>query len=554
MTGSPRVPILFRFGSSKRRTDTRSRIRSDGPATRSDLPCLYHGRIFRRVRAHLWSRRQLARSLAGLGGGALVGQTAKQSRPIVGIQLGAVSLVDEGTDRVLDILQERASVNTLFPAVYSYSGGTAGRQLKGHPFPGHGKQGTEGLHGGNFATVHSEYYRDTVIDPKATQSPDHPGFDVLAELVPAARKRGMKVIALVQDSFDEKLPGIEKLQERDFNGQAAENACKNNPHYRAFMLGLVEDLVRSYELDGIMFVCEQQGAFSDMLGSRLRGRGRGKPGSRTCFCRFCSQKAERQGIRFERVRRAFLELEKFVAAGRAHQRPADGYYVTLWRLMLRHPELLQWEHFYHESLREVYRLLARKVKQARASAMFGPHIWHNASLSPIYRAEQDFRELAHDADFLKLALYHNAGGPRMASYIESVGDTIYGDVPPDELLRFHYRILGYGSEPVYEQLRTSGLTTDYVYRETKRAVQGIGAAKTLVLSGIDVDIPIREEDLKGNLTGDAVRATRNSTSSAVKQAFAAGAGGIVLSRKYSEMRLETLGGCGDALRELGIKT
>jgi hypothetical protein len=318
------------------------------------------------------------------------------------------------------------------------------------------------------------------------------------------------------------------------------------------MLGLMEDLVRSYELDGVMFVCEQQGAFSDMLGSRLRGRARGKPGSRACFCGFCSRKAGQLGIDFQRVRRAFLELEKFVAAGRARNRPIDGYYVTLWRLMLRYPELLQWEHFYHESLREVYRLLARKVKQARASAMFGPHIWHNASLSPIYRAEQDFRELAQDADFLKLALYHNAGGPRMASYIESVGDTIYGDVPPDELLHFHYRIFGYHNEPSYEQLRTAGLSAGYVYRETKRAVEGVRGAEALVLSGIDVDIPIREDDLKGNLNAEAARATRSSVSAAVKQAFAAGAGGIVLSRKYSEMRLETLSGAGDALRELGI--
>jgi hypothetical protein len=40
------------------------------------------------------------------------------SSKMIGIQVGAVSFVDEGTEKVLDVLQERASVNTLFLAVF----------------------------------------------------------------------------------------------------------------------------------------------------------------------------------------------------------------------------------------------------------------------------------------------------------------------------------------------------------------------------------------------------------------------------------------------------
>lgn len=499
-------------------------------------------------------RRQFAKTMVGAAAaGSLLAQTGSKPQPVIGIQFGAVSLVDEGVEQVLDILQERAGVNALFPAVYSYSSGTAGRQLKGHPFPGHGKNNVDAsFHGGNFATVHPRFYKDTGIDPKATQASDHPGFDMLAKLAPAAHKRGMKVICLIQDSF-KRLANLDKLLEQDFNGQTAENACKNNPYYRHFMLGLVEDLVRSYDVDGVMLVCEQQGAFSDTLGARLRGRARGKPGTRTCFCEYCRQKAERQGIRFDRVKAGFAELEKFVAAGRAHRRPADGYYVTLWRLMLRYPELLAWEHFYHESLREVYQALHRQVKAIRPAAMFGPHIWHNASMSPIYRAEQDFGQLAGLGDFMKIAVYHNCGGPRLASYVESVAETIYGDVPPDELVRFHYRVLNY-DEPPYERIRNTGLSADYVYREAKRAVEATRGREVLILPGIDVDIPVREEDLKGGDADNSARATRESTRAVVEQALRAGCHGIVISRKYSEMRLETLSGVGDALRNAGFKT
>jgi len=105
-----------------------------------------------------------------------------------------VSLVDEGIERVLDNFQERAGVNALIPAVFSFSSGTAGRQSRGQPLPDHGKQEYDtDLRGGNFARVHPQYYKDTAVDPKLTQAPDHPGFDVLGDLLPAARKRGMKV-------------------------------------------------------------------------------------------------------------------------------------------------------------------------------------------------------------------------------------------------------------------------------------------------------------------------------------------------------------------------
>src|SRR5687768_17539294 len=57
-----------------------------------------------------------------------------------GIQVGAVSFVDEGVENVLEILQNRAAVNTLFLTTFTYGRGLAGRQIPGHPFPDHGSQ------------------------------------------------------------------------------------------------------------------------------------------------------------------------------------------------------------------------------------------------------------------------------------------------------------------------------------------------------------------------------------------------------------------------------
>jgi len=80
--------------------------------------------------------------------------------PMIGIQAGAVSFVDEGTERVLDNLQRLAFVNTIFLATFTYGRGIGGRQPRGSALPDHGKQEyDDNFHGGQFATPHPQYYR-----------------------------------------------------------------------------------------------------------------------------------------------------------------------------------------------------------------------------------------------------------------------------------------------------------------------------------------------------------------------------------------------------------
>ncbi len=75
-------------------------------------------------------------------------------------------------------------------------------------------------------------------------------------------------------------------------------------------------------------------------------------------------------------------------------RPVDGYYVELWRLMLRYPELLAWEMLWTDSLRETYAAIYKQVKRRNPSLGVGWHIWHTNSFNPIYRAEQDLAAIA----------------------------------------------------------------------------------------------------------------------------------------------------------------
>jgi len=460
---------------------------------------------------------------------------------MVGIQVGAVSFVDEGTEKVLDIFQHDGQVNALFLATFTYGRGIAGRQIPGQPMPDHGKQehddsGPNAFHGGSYTRIRPQYYKDTVLTD--FRAPEFGDYDVLEAVLPFAKKRGMKTICWFEDVWSNSVPRVGQAQEKHLDGTNAMTLCFNNPNYRNWLLGAVEDYTRSYEIDGIMWGSERQGPFANALGSSHGGRS--EAARLTCFCPFCEQKARGRGIDVARARAGFQALGSLLQSERQGKRPVDGYYVGIWRLMLRYPELLAWEMLWTDSLRETYSAIYNKVKAIKPSVGVGWHIWHNNSFSPIYRAEQDLGEISKYSDFLKMVMYHNCGGERLAGYIRNVGQTIYGDVPGQELLDFHYRVLNYPQEKSLSEIPAAGLSANYVFQEAKRAREGLAGAKTQLWPGIDIDIPTAATHSKSTPAG---------TRDAILAAFRAGADGVILSRKYSEMRLENLRAAGAALRE-----
>ncbi|HET8666948.1 MAG TPA: hypothetical protein VFM10_03145 [Terriglobales bacterium] len=459
------------------------------------------------------------------------------SDPMVGIQVGAVSFVDEGIEQCLDVFQRNAGVNTLFIATFTYGRGIAGRQIPGQPLPDHGKQqyDTDTFHGGCYTQYERKYFANTVL--KDFRAPDVGDFDVLEAVLPSARKRGLRTICWFEDVFADTVPNVDQVREKQLSGKTADTNCLNNPNYRQWLLGMVENWARSYDIDGIMWGSERQGAFANAL-ETTHDTPPIPPMEVTCFCQFCRARAKKNGIDSERAIRGFTELARFVEASRRSQRPPAGYYVTLWRLMLKYPELLAWEMLWTQSLRDTYGAIYAKVKEIKPSLQVGWHIWHNNSFNPIYRAEQDLPAIAPCSDFLKIAIYNNVGGERLAEYIENAQSSLYGDLSKDELLDFHYRVLNY-REKSLQEIPFSGLSSDYVYREAKRAHDELAGTKTLFWPGIDIDIPTEK---KGHS-----RCTPQSVRDAVLAALRAGSNGVLLSRKYSEMRLASLKGAGDAV-------
>ncbi len=490
------------------------------------------------------SRRDFVKNTAALttlavtGLGPLRASESPEPDKMIGMQVGAVSFVDEGVGPVLDILQERAAVNTIFLTTFTYGRGLAGRQIPGQPFPDHGSQESDEktFHGGNYATPHPEFYRNTVL--KQTRAPDHGDLDIVAAVLPEARKRGMKLFCSIEDVFRTDVPGVQEVVEVDLLGRKAGSLCLFHPDVRAFWSGLATDLTKSYDIDGILFFNERNGPLLNALGA---SHAQSIASSRvTCFCEHHQRAAREHGIDFARARQGYQKLDEFVQASLKGRRPSDGYFVEFWRLLVDWPEIIAWDRLFDIGKHQVLAEVRAAVKAVRKDLQVGFHIEHVNSFNPIFRATRRYEDLAAQADFLKVVVYNNCGGERYANFIRNVGSTVFRDVPRDELLRFNNHLLNYGDEANLDNLAAAGLSPDYVARETQRALAGV-QGKCRILPGIDIGIP----------TGKNSRqASPDDSYAATLAALKAGAQGIILSRKYSEMKLANLSAAGRAVRDL----
>jgi len=463
---------------------------------------------------------------------------ASKGKRFVAIQIGARSFVDEGVEKCLDTLQQRGAVNVLMPTVFTYGRGLAGRQVPGQPLPDHGGQEYDEIHGGSYTKLHPEFYDKSVI--KDFRAPELGEFDILADVIPKARARNMQVYCLFEEAYNPRLiPNFEKIAEVDVYGTIGGSTCHNNPEARLFLTSMVKDWLTNNDLDGLMWESESQGPLNDTLEAHFGRIGQSR--SINCFCTHCLRKGKELGINVERARQGYMALDRWVGQSLSSSRPNAGGFVSLWRLLLEYPEILAWESFWFHSQEEVYGLLYGTAKEANPKAQVGWHIMHLVTMSPLYQAEQDYARLAHFSDFIKPSTYNNCGGPRFARYIKNVQSTVFRDCTPEEVLELHYKFLGYENEASLAKLPTAGLSADYVARETRRAIADVQGSVP-IYPGIDIDIPTAL---------DEKRTQPSDVKAAVLAAFRVGAPGVVLSRKYAEMKLTNLAGAGEAIRELG---
>jgi hypothetical protein len=454
----------------------------------------------------------------------------------VGIQVGAISLVDEGVAPVLDLLVERAKVNAVLLSALSWSRGNAGRATTG--FPDHGLAEPDELEGGAFFQPHERFYARTPIKTFPAPEPAYEGRDFLAELIPEAKRRGVAVYPYYCETAGTghrplSIPGHQFFLEIDHRGRKASRPCVNNVDYRTWISSIVEDWCRSYEIDGIVWGIERRGALLNLLWGDVA----------TCFCAACRARAHERNVDVERAREGYVALDDYLTGVRGGATPRDGYVVEFLRVLMTYPEILAYEKLWRESHSEMHRELYGLVKWLDPNLKVGMHVWQvTNTYSPLLKAQYPYGEMVHYADFLKPVVYHTPAGSRFAKYLGTLRQTILKDGDPETNLRFMYGLLGLDEAPLAE-LPRAGFGAEYVRREVRRAVDGVGD-RIPVYPGINVGV---EVDPNGRAIAPA------DVKAAVTASFAGGAKGVTLSRNYSEARLENIAAVGEALDELGIE-
>ncbi len=459
------------------------------------------------------------------------------------IQVGPYTVLDEGIDHALDLMQSTAAVNALFMYSHTYNGDFR----KGVPTlaDDHGVAPHDNRNRRLplvWVKHHEQFFKNTSLRNQVVDNTfDYADRDIFAEIVAPARKRGMKIYARILEgtNLGRTIANYQKVVTIDHTGKATGVACWNHPEYIAFWTSTAEDMFRNYELDGLQWGAERSGPLANTI----------VPWNNTpaaCFCPHCVARAKAHNIDTERARQGYQQLYEYVQglmAGTAQH--TDGVFVGLLRILLRYPEILSWEYQYRLSREEMLKAIYDQVKQAKPTAQVGWHVDHEPSTwDLIYRAEMSYAEMATYSDFIKIILYHDVAAPRVRNwYLERLRRGVFSEVPLEESLNLYYDLFGYdkSAEPKLSEMTSRGFSPEYVFRETQRSVAS-AAGKTKIYAGIGFNVP-----------GGPRNTDPENVYKAVQRAFDAGAAGIVISREYEEMRLPNLNAVGRAVREQAAK-
>ena len=459
-------------------------------------------------------------------------------RTMVGMQVGPHTMLDEGIERSLDLIQKTAGVNTIF--VYSHVYGGDLRKAPNLLAPDHGvpvrDQRTRNLPL-VWVKQHDQYFKDTTLrHPAVDQTFDHHERDLFTEMMKPLRARGMKVYARILEAGPRGIVNFSKVATVNVYGKPTQTGCWNHPEYIGFWRATVEDLFRSYELDGFQWGAERASPLTNVLQN-------GTDTSATCFCEFCRARARgTASIPSARARASRSCSSSCRGCARTSRSPPMAWPPAFLRILIRNPEILAWDFQYRLSREGVMEEMYRQVKDIKPSAPVGWHVDHWAtSMDLVARSAMSYAEMAPWSDYLKVVVYHAVTGPRIRTWVGNVQRSVLGELTLDEALGASLRPVRVRQDP----------DADVERRGETRHVAGLRRARNATECG---ERGREDADLSGNrLQRAGASDDADTIYEVVKAAYAAGANGVVASREYEEMTVPNLTAFGRAVREV-VKT
>lgn len=448
----------------------------------------------------------------------------------VGVHVNATSLLDEGVERVLNRCRTEAGANAVMLAAHGFNPEVIDRPVRSVD---HGGSEPHRSAGGFFATPHPEYYKDLPLGDFRVREGMFHSFDALEATLPIAHAQGLSVYVYILESAGTggrqlNVSGFPRLLEIDVLGRRAGLPCINNPWYRSWKLALVEDISKSYDVDGFLWGMERWGPLHQAMVGEIPA----------CFCEHCESIAQQRGVDFDRVRKGYRELWQGLRRLSSEETRRSSP-VEVLRVFLAHPESIAWEHIWTERYLALHKELYGVAKWISPHRPFGLGLWHYYFINPLLQAEWNVTELAASADFIRPILYHLPEGPRAQRFVDAVVQGPFRGLSAGELFAWFCTALGL-QVPGLEEVRTTGFPADYVAQGVGIVRREVGI-KVPIYAGIGVDV-VQDGLARAMEPDDVIRA--------VQAAVRAGADGITVSRNYAEMRLQNLRAVGFALREL----
>lgn len=457
--------------------------------------------------------------------------------------MSPVSFLDEGIDRCLDFLEQQAPINAIFCYTQTYHQGMSPLNVLATDHPSPPRDPSSRNLPYLWVRLPEKPFAKLPVRHEAPSTKTELGTrDLFAEVLEACAKRKIRVYARILEAgmnHAARIPGYRSVAARGLSGDESHGPCWNHPAYREWVRLTADETMRLYPFDGLQYGAERVGPLSEVL---FRGI---EP---ACFCEHCRKRNRAAGIDPARAAEGYRKLLLLIRdLEQGHPRPADGVLATALRTFFEYPEVLAWYRQWFLADQEIQALVYRTAKARRATADVGQHVDHQrTSWDPFYRAAMSYGEMAKNNDFVKPILYHDILGPRLRWWvIDRMQKRVLNDFRSEEILQLYYALFGHdpSREPGLNALEQDGLSPEYVFREAKRCVDGVGG-KAKVYAGIGFDVPWHLPE--GGMR--RMPANPELVYTATRRAIDAGVDGVVASREYDEMTVPNLRAFGRAVK------
>jgi hypothetical protein len=399
--------------------------------------------------------------------------------------------------------------------------------------------------------VHHEYYQDTCIDPMLEidyEAANGDQFGTKCHLINSdineVRKLaasygidiGLNITPGVSEPIIAKYP---ELAVEDIEGRKSSHwMCPSNPDVRAYFIGRIKDIIlhnsgiKEVELDVVGLDFYDPQVVPDWVLPELYPLRQIAIGN--CFCKHCTETAERNGIDVNQLKPIIRSLYK-EATTLTYEKFTDlsilyrGIFDIV-RVFLKYPILIHW-------LRHRASVVSSFVNEVYKNVhVIDPSILISSDLvapSFSWALGQSYADQPLFTDITKLMFYHKRIGGFESKPLKKIQAEI-PEISDREILDQYYRLKGFSGPGSISELSEKGLDVENIYYETRKAKIEVGNNHKIVV-GLVGDQPATPKDVED----------------AVLMAHKGGADGYFLHLWYGNAPKENVLAFGDTLKRIG---